>query len=66
MAQVLKSNLEDQLAKIRREAEEKDAEKKAQAAGLPYFNLSIAPIQIDSLKLLSEEEHVREAGPRLF
>lgn len=56
MAQDLKIGLDDQLAKIRREAEERDVEKKAIAAGLPYLNLSTAPIQIDSLKLLTEEE----------
>src|SRR3989344_7860903 len=56
MALNLKTNLEEQLLKIRREAEEKDAQKKAQAAGLSYLNLSAAPVQVDALKTVKEEE----------
>ncbi|MEK7654065.1 MAG: GspE/PulE family protein [Patescibacteria group bacterium] len=55
MLQSLK-NLDDQLVRIRREAEEKDAQDRASRAGLTYLNLVTAPIQIDALKILKEEE----------
>ncbi|MDP1718931.1 MAG: GspE/PulE family protein [bacterium] len=55
MAQFLKT-LDDQLLKIRHEAEEKDAQKKAYQAGVAYLNLTTAPIQIDALKALKEED----------
>ena len=41
--------------KIRREAEERDAQTKAQKAGLNYLNLATAPIQVEALKLVAEE-----------
>ena len=51
-----KLGLNDQLAKIRRNAEEKAAEKTAQQAKLSYLNLSTSPVQVDALKLVSEKE----------
>lgn len=58
MAQVVdpKLSLEEQLLKIRREAEEREAERRAQKAGLNYLNLTKTPVQIESLKLVKEEE----------
>lgn len=56
MAQDLKISLDEQLAKIRREAEEKDAQNRASKAGVQYFNLATTPVQIDALKLLPEKE----------
>lgn len=56
MAQDLKLSLNEQLLKIRREAEERDAERRAQKAGLNYLNLTQTPIQIEALKLVKEEE----------
>lgn len=56
VAQDLKLSLEEQLLKIRREAEEKETQKRAVMAGLGYLNLTAAPIQIESLKLVTEEE----------
>ncbi len=56
MVQQTKTSLEEQLLKIRREAEEKDAQKRAQAAGFSYVNLATAPVQVDALKIVKEEE----------
>jgi len=50
------TKLEEQLLKIRREAEEKDAQQRAAKAGLSYLNLTTAPVQVDALKLIPEEE----------
>ncbi|MEK7191934.1 MAG: GspE/PulE family protein [Patescibacteria group bacterium] len=50
-----KPSLDEQLLKIRREAEERDAQTKAQKAGLNYLNLATAPIQVEALKLVAEE-----------
>ncbi len=55
MLQSLKK-LDDQLAIIRRDAEEKDAQLRASQAGLNYLNLVSAPIQIDALKVIKEDE----------
>src|SRR3989344_3076948 len=54
--QELKLKLDEQLLKIRREAEEKEAQGKADKAGLSYLNLTTAPVQVDALKLVNEEE----------
>ncbi len=55
MLQAVKS-LDDQLVKIRREAEERDAQNRAGMTGYPYLSLATAPIQIESLKFVKEEE----------
>src|SRR3989338_2721750 len=55
MAQATAS-LEEQLLAIRRAAEEKEVEAQAAKLGLTYVNLTAAPIQIDALKLVKEEE----------
>jgi len=65
--QDLKLSLNEQLLKIRREAEEKDAERKSQAGGLNYLNLTRTPVQVDALKLVPEEEARRSlAAPFQF
>jgi len=51
-AQKLKSILE----KSRKEAEERDAERRALKAGVPYLSLLTQPIETDALELLSEEK----------
>jgi|GEM_PF-3746462 len=51
--------LNKQLTKIRREAEERDAQRSAKKFNIPYLNLTKSPIQIDSLRLI-EEEKARE------
>ncbi len=56
MVQDLKTSLDEQLVKIRREAEEKDAQRKAQASGLSYLSLTTAPVQVDALKIVKEDE----------
>ncbi len=56
MPQNATTSLEEQLLKIRREAEEKDAQQKAQKAGLAYLNLSASPVQVDALKTVQEDE----------
>lgn len=43
------------LDKARKEAEERDAERRALAAGVLYIDLSIQPIEIDALELIPEE-----------
>lgn len=48
--------MDEQLLKIRREAEERDAQNRASSVGLPYLNLATAPVQIDALKIVKEEE----------
>ena len=54
--QDLKLKLDEQLLKIRREAEEKEAQGRADKAGLSYLNLTTAPVKVDALKLINEEE----------
>lgn len=51
----LRSNLDDQLKKLREESEERDAERRAAKAGLPYLDLGRAPIQTEALKLIPKE-----------
>ncbi len=50
--------LEEKLKKIRREAEEREARRLADALGVPYLDLAAAPIQIDALRLLPQAEAV--------
>ncbi|MBI3046195.1 MAG: type II/IV secretion system protein [Candidatus Harrisonbacteria bacterium] len=49
-------NLKGILEKSRKEAEERDAERRALKAGVPYLNLLTQPIETDALELLSEEK----------
>lgn len=56
MVQDLKPTLEEQLLKIRREAEERDVQQRAAKEGLSYLNLTATPVQLESLKLVKEEE----------
>ncbi len=49
-------SLEEQLLAIHRVAEEKEIEAQAAKLGLAYVNLTAAPIQLDALKLVKEEE----------
>ncbi|MDP1689302.1 MAG: GspE/PulE family protein [bacterium] len=51
-----KPGLEDKLAKIQRDAEERDAKQRAVKLGYSYIDLKTAPVQIDSLKILSKKE----------
>ena len=49
------SAIEDQLLKIKHQAEEREAKKKAERAGLEYLDLSLTPVETDALKLVPEE-----------
>lgn len=51
-----KPGLEDKLAKIQRDAEERDAKQRAAKLGFSYIELKTTPVQIDSLKMLSKKE----------
>ncbi|MBI2035374.1 MAG: type II/IV secretion system protein [Candidatus Liptonbacteria bacterium] len=54
-----KSAIEDKLKKIEREAEERDAKRKASDAGLSYVDLKNIPVQIDALSLISKEDAIK-------
>ena len=49
-----KSNIKEKLIKMRREAEERDAQRRAQKSDFPYFNLSTSPIDTHALGLIPE------------
>lgn len=48
--------IDNKLETLRREAEERDAERRALRLGLRYINLGTSPIQIDALKLVPRDE----------
>ncbi|KKU14628.1 MAG: hypothetical protein UX23_C0012G0020 [Parcubacteria group bacterium GW2011_GWB1_45_9] len=54
MAQENKTFLQQKLIKLKREAEEREAQRIAQKFGLPYIDLSKAPVQIVALGLIDE------------
>jgi len=50
-----KSLIKEKLEQLRREAEERDAKRRADKAGQPYANLITAPINIEALSLIDAE-----------
>jgi type IV pilus assembly protein PilB len=50
-----KSLIKGKLEKLRREAEERDAQRRANKTGFPYADLITAPINMDALDLIDEE-----------
>jgi type II secretory ATPase GspE/PulE/Tfp pilus assembly ATPase PilB-like protein len=46
----------EQITKIRREAEEREAKRQAEKSGLPYLDLVQSPIQINALQVVPEVE----------
>lgn len=48
--------VDKKLAQMRRDAEERDAGRRAERLGVPYLNLSKAPVSLEAVKLLSEAE----------
>src|SRR3989344_4336207 len=50
------SAIEDQLLKIKHQAEEREAKRKAESAGLEYLDLNLAPVETDALKRVPEEK----------
>jgi type II secretory ATPase GspE/PulE/Tfp pilus assembly ATPase PilB-like protein len=61
MAQFGKDEISDRLARLNKEAEEREAVRKAEKENLPYLNPGAASVNLDVLGLISEEE-AREAG----
>lgn len=58
------AQVEELLSKIKREGEEREAQRKAAKSGLPYFDVASTPVQVDSLSLISEEKARRiKAAP---
>src|SRR3989344_5420801 len=49
-------NVGSMLSKARREAEERDAERRADKAKLPYLNLTTRSIETDALELVLEDK----------
>ncbi|KKR89228.1 MAG: hypothetical protein UU85_C0004G0069 [Candidatus Wolfebacteria bacterium GW2011_GWA2_42_10] len=49
------SNLQQKLTNLRRQAEERDAQRRAQKSGHPYIDLSALPINTEALGLISKE-----------
>ncbi|MEK7462824.1 MAG: GspE/PulE family protein [Patescibacteria group bacterium] len=52
---------DDTLSKLNREAEERDAQRKAEKLKLPYLNLALLPVETEALSLVPEKE-ARESG----
>jgi len=50
------SALNIKVKEIRREAEERDAKRRAEKGGTPYLEVGKAPTSIDALRLITEEE----------
>lgn len=50
------SKIKDKLAQMRREAEERDAKRRAEKTGATYVDLSTTSINIEALSLIPEEE----------
>lgn len=51
-----KSAVDEKLEELRREAEERDAERRATKSGYPYADLRATPINIEALALIPEEK----------
>ncbi len=47
---------DDTLAKLNREAEERDAQRRAEKLELPYLNLALLPIETEALSLIPEKD----------
>lgn len=56
MARISNISPAEQLAKIRREGEERQAQRVAQQFGIPYFDVKTMPVQTDALALVPEEK----------
>lgn len=53
---VMGKALDEKLLVLRRDAEERDAQRRAEQLGLPYLDLAKAPFQVDALKFVPEED----------
>lgn len=50
-----KTDVGEKLKKIEREAEERDAKRRASQTGYPYIDLKTVPVQVDALNLIPKE-----------
>lgn len=59
----LNSDTGRKIKQINREAEERDAKRRAEKTGFPYLDLATAPLEVDALGILTKEEaeHARLA-----
>ncbi|MCX6702354.1 MAG: GspE/PulE family protein [Candidatus Wolfebacteria bacterium] len=57
--QAKKSVIDEKLAELRCEAEERDAERRAQKNSLPYLDAKSAPVNVDAMALISEESALK-------
>jgi len=51
----LNAKLNEQLLKLRRDAEEREARQKAEKSGLHYLDITTAPVKIEALEFIPEE-----------
>lgn len=51
-----KKKIEDEVSRLRKEAEERDALRRAKQEKLPYVNLGSIPVNLDTLKIISENK----------
>jgi len=56
MADVPQTELQSKLAKLRRDGEERSAQRLAEQLGLPYADLSKTPVSLDAVKTVPEED----------
>ena len=50
------SFIEDQLLKVKRQAEEREVKRKATELGLEYLDLTLSPVETEALHLISETQ----------
>lgn len=55
----LPDDVTSKLTSIRRDAEERDAAKRAESLGVPYVDIRKAPVSIEAIQLISEEDAKR-------
>ena len=53
---LMQTEIDRKLQKIKREAEERDAKRRAAKNHLPYIDLSLSPVQIDALAVVPKEQ----------
>ena len=56
MAETRTAAVQKKLNEMRREAEERDAERRAQKCGYPYIDLRKIPVSIEAIRLISESD----------
>ncbi|MBI1960835.1 MAG: type II/IV secretion system protein [Candidatus Liptonbacteria bacterium] len=56
MMQARPQEIDEKLAQLRREGEERDARRIAEQRGLPYMNLVGVPVELDAIRLVPEAE----------